>query len=61
MTEYVVRRAAAVKDYKRVAADADVGFDWLNKLARGAIENPGSERIERLFHYYKRLEKRKAA
>lgn len=61
MTEYVVRRASEVKDYKRVSAAADVGFDWLNKLARGAIDNPGSARIERLYHFYKRLEKRKAA
>lgn len=56
MTQYVVRRACEVKGYKRVAEKNDVGFDWLNKLAQGAIENPGSRRIERLYHYYKRLE-----
>ena len=49
-----------MKNYRRVAAEAKVGFDWLNKLAQGAIPNPGSQRIERLFAYYKRLEKRAA-
>lgn len=56
MKEYVVRRARQVKDYKRVAAEADVGYDWLNKIARDAIPNPGVRQIERLYHYYKRLE-----
>lgn len=62
MKQYVVRRAREVKDYKRVSAEAKVGYDWLNKIAQDAIENPGVSQIERLYHYYKRLEpKRKAA
>lgn len=60
MTAYVVRRAREVKDYKRVAKETEVGFDWLNKLSQGAIPNPGAERIERLHGYYKRLEVRRS-
>jgi hypothetical protein len=62
MKEYVVRRAREVKDYKRVSSEAQVGYDWLNKIAQDAIPNPGVEQIERLYHYYKRLEpKRRTA
>ena len=60
MRDYVVRRAREVKDYKRVAAKANVGYDWLNKIAQDAIANPGSEQIERLYKYYKRRGRRDA-
>lgn len=56
MRQYVVRRAREVKDYKRVALEAGVGYDWLNKIARDAIPNPGVEQVEKLFHYYKARE-----
>lgn len=56
MRQYVVRRAREVKDYKRVASEAKVGYDWLNKIARDAIPNPGVEQVEKLYHYYKGLE-----
>lgn len=56
MRDYVVRRAREVKDYKRVSKEADVPYDWLNKIAQDAIENPGVKNLERLYHYYKRQE-----
>lgn len=59
MKEYVVRRAREVKDYKRVAAEAKVGYDWLNKIAQDAIPNPGVDQIERLYHFYKLEETKK--
>lgn len=57
MKSYVVRRARQVKDYKRVSAEAKVPYDWLNKIAQDAIGNPGVKNLERLYHYYKRLER----
>lgn len=64
MRNYVVRRAFEVKSYKRVARESGIGedaYEWLCKLARDEIPNPGAERIEMLFHYYKRLECLKVA
>jgi hypothetical protein len=56
MLEYVVRRAAEVKQYKRVADDTGVGYSWLTKLAQGRIPKPNYGDIETLFFYYKALE-----
>ena len=61
MRDYVVRRAAEEKRYREVSDETEVGYEWLCKLARDEIPNPGADRIERLFYYYKRLEKRRRA
>lgn len=64
MRDYVVRRAGEVKDYRRVVEEAGIGadaYEWLCKLARDEIPNPGSRRIETLYAYYKRLEALKVA
>ena len=53
MRDYVVRRAAEHRKYKQVAEELDVGYDWLRKLARNIIPNPGSLRIEKLWRFYK--------
>jgi hypothetical protein len=56
MTQYVVRRACEVKNYKAVARESGIGEDaweWLKKLANGEIANPGAMRIEKLYHFYK--------
>lgn len=60
--EYAQRRAAEVKNYRRVVVGAGLGegaYEWLCKFARGDIPNPGSDRIELLVRYYKRLDARK--
>jgi hypothetical protein len=59
-TQYVIRRAREVKRYRKVAAASQVGYEWLCKLARGEIKNPGSEAIERLEVYYRELERQAA-
>lgn len=59
MTQYVVRRASSVKNYKAVARSSGIGeraWEWLKKLANGEIGNPGANRIERLYRHYKLLE-----
>lgn len=62
MTQYVVRRAREHKQYRRVVRETGLGedvYEWLCKLAQGAIPNPGSNRIEILYPYYKALDQRK--
>ncbi len=66
MREYAVRRAAEVKRYRQTVIDAGLGesaYEWLCKFARDAIPNPGSDRVEKLYRYYKLLEtkRRRAA
>lgn len=56
MLQYVVRRAFEVKRYRRVAEETDVGYEWLCKLARDEIKEPGAIKIERLHRYYSALE-----
>lgn len=61
MRQYAKRRAAAVKNYKHVAKESGIGadaYEWLCKFARGGIQNPGSDRIEKLWRYYKLHETR---
>ena len=56
MADYVIRRAGEVKKFKAVARDSGIGeeaWEWLKRLARGDIGNPGSRRIEKLYRYYK--------
>lgn len=60
--QYAVRRAAEVKQYKRVVRESGLGegaYEWLCKFARGDIPNPGSDRVEKLARFYKRLEAKK--
>ena len=59
MREYVVRRAGQVKRYKTVARESGIGesrWEWLKRLARGDIGNPGADSIEILYKHYKLLE-----
>lgn len=39
---------------REIAAGAGLGFDWLNKLAQGHIEDPGIKRIQRLHDFLSR-------
>lgn len=62
MRDYTVRRAFAVKQYRRVARASGIGeeaYEWLCKFARGEIPNSGVDRVEKLFRYYKLLETRR--
>jgi hypothetical protein len=62
MREYAVRRAGEVKSYRQTAIDAGLGegaYEWLCKFARDEIPNPGSDRVEKLYKYYKLLEMKK--
>lgn len=62
MRDYVVRRAWEHKQYKTVARESGIGeeaWEWLRKLASGVIPNPGSDRIEKLWRYFKMNETRK--
>ncbi len=64
MKQYVVRRAFEHKNYRQVSLESGIGedaYEWLCKIARDEIPNPGTERIEKLYHYYKRLEPRRRA
>ena len=66
MREYAVRRAFEVKNYRKVLRDTGIGeeaYEWMAKFAQGRIPNPGSDRVEILYRYYKLLEtkKRRAA
>lgn len=57
--QYALRRAGEVKQYMRVVREAGLGesaYEWLCKFARDEIPNPGSDRVEKLCRYYKRLE-----
>lgn len=59
MRDYAVRRAFEEKAYRRHARESGIGeaaYEWLCKFARGEIRNSGVARVERLYHYYKRLE-----
>jgi hypothetical protein len=53
MRQYVVRRAFETKKYRLVAEETDVGYEWLRKLALNQIPNPGADKIENLYRYYK--------
>lgn len=62
MRQYAVRRALETKQYKRVLRESGIGtsaFEWLCKFARNEIPNPGSDRVEKLYRYYKRIEVKK--
>ena len=59
MRQYVVRRAGEVKRYREVAEKTKLGYEWLCKLARDLIEQPGVDRVEKLYHYYRSLEKKR--
>lgn len=66
MRQYVVRRAFEHKQYRGVVEDMgwdDGVVEWLKKLSRDEIDNPGADRIEKLYRHYKLLEtkKRRAA
>lgn len=63
MRQYVVRRAFQEKNYRQVSDENKVGFEWLRKLANDQIANPGADKIEKLYRYYKLLEtkRRRAA
>lgn len=59
MKSYAQRRALEVKKYRRVATESGIGtdaYEWLCKFARGEISNSGVDRVEKLYHYFKRLE-----
>lgn len=56
MREYVTRRAAEVKNYREVAKRAGVGEEWLKKIARDVIPNPGIDGLEKLHTYFRSLE-----
>lgn len=59
MREYAVRRAFEVKQYRKVLRETGIGEDkleWMNKFARDQIPNPGADRVEVLYRYYKSLE-----
>lgn len=56
MKSYVVRRAKETKRYREVAEETGVQYDWLCKLAQNAIAEPGVDKVEKLFHYYKARE-----
>lgn len=43
---------------RRMAADTGLGFEWINKLAQGRINDPGYKRIVTLHNY---LSTKKAA
>jgi hypothetical protein len=61
MQQYAQRRAAEVKNYRRVAKESGIGedaYEWLCKFARGAIKKSSSDRIETLWRYYKLHETR---
>jgi hypothetical protein len=36
-------------DWPKIAADNDVSYSWLTKLAQGKIPNPGVTTVERLY------------
>jgi hypothetical protein len=40
-------------DRPRTAADTQLGREWLSKLAQGAIDDPGVNKIEQLNAYLK--------
>lgn len=56
MQQYAQRLAAKVKNYRRVAKESGIGedaYEWLCKFARGEIANASSNRVEKLWRYYK--------
>lgn len=62
MQQYAQRRAFEVKNYRRVAKESGIGdeaYEWLCKFARGEIGNSASERIEKLWRYFKLHETRR--
>lgn len=66
MREYAVRLAKKTKRYRAVLVESGIGegaFEWYCKFARNEIPNPGSDRVEKLYKYFKLLEtkKRRAA
>lgn len=61
MQQYAQRRAAEVKNYRRVVKEAGLGvkaYEWLCKFARGEIAEASSNRVEKLWRYYKLHETR---
>lgn len=62
MREYAIRRALQEKRYMEVVLEAGLGakaYNWICKFARNQIPNPGSDRVEKLYRYYKLLETKK--
>ncbi len=39
---------------REISAGAGVGYEWLNKLAQGHIENPGVLRVQSIHDYLTR-------
>jgi transcriptional regulator with XRE-family HTH domain len=56
MRQYVSRRAWEMKNYREVAKKAGVGEEWLKKIARNEIPNPGIEGLEKAYNYFRSLE-----
>lgn len=40
--------------WRIIANDADVGYQWLTKLMQGKFDDPGVKKIENLYNYFKK-------
>lgn len=39
------------KDLIRLSVDADVNYHWLKKFAKGQVDNPSVNRVQRLYEF----------
>ena len=46
---------------RKIAADTGLGYEWINKLAQGLIEDPGVQKIQMLHNYLVNLKTDQAA
>lgn len=38
----------------QIASDTELGYEWINKLAQGRIEDPGIKKVTKLHEYLKK-------
>lgn len=59
MYDYVMAQLQMSKgSWRKISRETGLGYEWLSKVAQGAIKNPGVKQIEMLDHYFR---SRKAA
>lgn len=52
--DFVKRNLEASRGtWPKVCADTGLDYSWLTKMAQGKIPNPGYQKIELLYHYFK--------
>jgi hypothetical protein len=49
----LLERRPRTMSTRKIAEEAGLGKDWIDKLSQGVIENPGALRLRTLYEYLK--------